>query len=194
MRIFVLSALALLLGAPAVAADSPTHSPYAGEESREIKALAPDFIKGLKAGAGLGFAKSAELNGYPGPAHLLELETKIPLNAEQTRAIIAIRDEMRRASIALGDQLLNAEAALEAAFRDRAISQVKLSDLTLQAGALHAQLRAAHLGAHIQATALLMPQKIHRYQVLRGYAGNDAGGHKDGGHKGSGHKGGGHTH
>ena len=78
--------------APAVAADSPTHSPYAGEESREIKALAPDFIKGLKAGAGLGFAKSAELNGYPGPAHLLELQAEIPLNAEQTQAIFAIRD------------------------------------------------------------------------------------------------------
>ena len=182
MRIFVLSALALLLGAPAVAADSPTHSPYAGEESREIKALAPDFIKGLKAGAGLGFAKSAELNGYPGPAHLLELQAEIPLNAEQTQAIFAIRDEMRSTSIALGNQLLSAEAALEAAFRDRDIDQAKLSALTLQVGALRAQLRAAHLGAHIQATALLMPQQIHRYQVLRGYAGNNADGHKGGGH------------
>ena len=76
----------------------------------------------------------------------LEFRTKIPLNAEQTQAIVAIRDEMRSASIALGDQLLIAEAALEAAFRDRAIDQAKLSDLTLQAGALRAQLRAAHSG------------------------------------------------
>lgn len=189
MRITVLTTLVLLMGAPAIAADSPAPSPYAGEESREIKALAPDFIKGLKEGAGLGFAKSAELNGYPGPAHLLELQTNIPLNAEQTQAIVAIRDEMRSASIALGDQLLIVEAALEAAFRDRAIDQAKLSDLTLQAGALRAQLRAAHLGAHIQATALLLPQQIHRYQVLLGYAGNGADGHK-----GSGHKGGGHAH
>ena len=61
MRITVLTTLVLLMGAPAIAADSPAPSPYAGEESREIKALAPDFIKGLKEGAGLGFAKSAEL-------------------------------------------------------------------------------------------------------------------------------------
>lgn len=89
---------------------------------------------------------------------------------------------MRSTSIALGNQLLSAEAALEAAFRDRDIAQAKLSALTLQVGALRAQLRAAHLGAHIQATALLMPQQIHRYQVLRGYAGNNADGHKGGGH------------
>jgi hypothetical protein len=104
------------------------------------------------------------------------------MNTEQACAIIGIRNEIRSASIALGDQLLNAEAALEAAFRERAIDHAKLSELTLQAGGLRAQLRAAHLGAHIQLTALLMTQQNHRYQGLRGYAGSNAYGHKGGGH------------
>jgi hypothetical protein len=51
MRINVLTALALLASTLVFSADSSAHCPYAGEENREIKALAMDFIKGLKAGA-----------------------------------------------------------------------------------------------------------------------------------------------
>ena len=54
-------------GAPALA------SPYAGQESRRIKSLSEQDIAELRAGRGWGLAKAAELNGMPGPAHLLEL-------------------------------------------------------------------------------------------------------------------------
>ena len=51
------------------------HSPYAGQEERGIKALPQADVEGLLAGAGTpfgGMAKPAELNGYPGPRHVLD--------------------------------------------------------------------------------------------------------------------------
>ena len=41
--------------------------PYAGQQTRAIKALSDDDIAALRAGEGMGMAKAAELNGYPGP-------------------------------------------------------------------------------------------------------------------------------
>jgi hypothetical protein len=62
-------------------------SPYAGEQTRAIKSLSQDDIAELRRGGGWGLAKAAELNGVPGPAHLLELKDDIPLNEEQVAAI-----------------------------------------------------------------------------------------------------------
>ena len=47
--------------------------PYAGMQARAIKALSAEQIADLKAGRGLSLALAAELNGYPGPRHVLEL-------------------------------------------------------------------------------------------------------------------------
>jgi hypothetical protein len=44
-------------------------SPYVGQEYREIKALSTQEISDYISGRGMGLAKAAELNGYPGPAH-----------------------------------------------------------------------------------------------------------------------------
>ena len=46
---------------------------HAGEQQREIKALSGQDIQAYENGQGHGFAKAAELNGYPGPMHTLEL-------------------------------------------------------------------------------------------------------------------------
>src|ERR1041384_6185732 len=70
----------LILSAFAVAAEN---SPYAGMEHGEIKALTADEQATLIEGKGMGFAKAAELNGYPGPAHVLELSTQLELTAKQ---------------------------------------------------------------------------------------------------------------
>ena len=48
-------------------------SPYAGQQARQVKALSKAEIEGLLAGRGLGYAKAAELNHYPGPRHVLDL-------------------------------------------------------------------------------------------------------------------------
>lgn len=170
--------------APACAADLP-EAPYSGQERREIKALAPDVIAGLEGGAGLGFAKSAELNGYPGPAHLLELAERIPLDADQAVEIRRIEARMRAAAIVRGAALLEAERRIEAAFRDRTVDSTALAPLLAEAGLARAQVRAAHLDAHIDATALLRPDQIDAYARLRGYAPPVGGAHGQG--QGQGH-------
>lgn len=189
-----------LLAVPLVSAASGVHSSYVGQETREIKAYAPEFIEGLRVGAGLGFAKSAELNGYPGPAHLLELSQDIPLSGAQADAISRLQDKMRMDSIAIGERLIAAERTLEQAFRAGAIDAPTLDRLTQTAGVIRAELRAAHLSAHIMATALLTDHQIARYQVLRGYVSGNAaqggGGHgAPNTHGGQlNHGGGGHKH
>src|SRR5581483_6020910 len=58
-------------------------SPYAGQQSREIKSLSDREIDGLKNARGLGLAKAAELNGYPGPMHVLELADALNITGDQ---------------------------------------------------------------------------------------------------------------
>src|SRR3954447_9774092 len=56
---------------------SQSSQPYSGMQSRSIKALSDQQLADLKAGRGMGLALAAELNGYPGPSHLLELSEKL---------------------------------------------------------------------------------------------------------------------
>jgi len=173
-------ALIVLVGLPA-AGWASGQSPYAGEEAHAIKALDPARVAGLQAGAGLGYAKAAELNGYPGPAHLLELADRIPLSPDQVEAIGVIRDAMRSDAIGLGRALIEAEARLDAAFRERRLDQGaagrdRLDLLTAAAGAAEARLRARHLAAHLEAARLLTPDQIAVYAALRGYAPTGAAG------------------
>lgn len=69
-RITLTTALVLISArvAPAWPAEAQTASPYAGEQSRMIKAPSPKEIDDLSQGRGLALAKAAELNRYPKPA------------------------------------------------------------------------------------------------------------------------------
>ena len=60
-------------------------SPYAGMQARSIKALSEQQIADLKAGRGMGLALAAELNGYPGPAHVLEVADQLGLSSYSIR-------------------------------------------------------------------------------------------------------------
>ena len=52
-------------------------TPYAEMQGRSIKALSDQQIADLNTGRGMGLALAAELNGYPGPSHVLELADKL---------------------------------------------------------------------------------------------------------------------
>ena len=66
-----------------VASVAFAQSPYVGMQTRSIKARSDQQIADLKAGRGMGLALPAELNGYPGPAHVLELSDQLGLSAER---------------------------------------------------------------------------------------------------------------
>ena len=144
-------------------------SPYAGEEARAVKSLSAEDIAQLRRGAGWGLARAAELNGMPGPFHLLELKEEIPLTHEQVSAITAIHERMREAAIAEGEIFIAGEQALDDAFRAGTVTQESLRTMLAEIARSRARLRFIHLSAHLETPALLTREQIARYDTLRGY-------------------------
>jgi Spy/CpxP family protein refolding chaperone len=158
-------------------ASAQSQSPYVGQELREIKALSPQEISDYLSGKGMGLAKAAELNGFPGPAHVLELATQLNLTTDQKIKAEALFKVMQDRAIALGKELVEEERALNHLFASRSITPEALSSSLARIGKLQGQVRQVHLEAHIEQTALLTPQQIGTYNRLRGYAtsaGNDS--------------------
>ena len=183
-RIVVASAILIwCLALSSKAADS-VPSPYAGEESRAVKSLSAADVAELRRGGGWGLAKAAELNGMPGPFHLLELKDDIPLTREQVSAITAVYERMREAAIAQGEHFIATERALEDAFRAGAVTEKSLRTLLAEIARSRARLRFIHLSAHLETPALLTHEQIARYDALRRYGAHGGGaGHGSGGHR-----------
>ncbi len=177
-------ALTALVAVPG-SARTPSHGnglahpqPYAGQHQRAITSFSEEEVSGLREGRGLGFAKPAELNGYPGPLHVLELATELGLSDEQRRAIEAIFARMKEEARAAGVRYLEAESAVDAAFRSGDATPERISALVRQAEAARAEVRLAHLKAHLATAPLLTAKQRHRYAELRGYSGPDSGHHR----------------
>jgi Spy/CpxP family protein refolding chaperone len=170
MRIARLVAL-VLAALPVVGVAQHAHapSPYAGFETRAIKSLSDTDIEELRRGGGWGLALAAELNGAPGPAHLLDLKDEIGLSADQVAAIEAIFAAMQADAIAAGERLIAAESAIEAAFRAGGLDEATLKGLLNEAAAARSALRFVHLSRHLSTPPLLTPAQIARYNALRGY-------------------------
>ena len=145
-------------------------TPYAGFEAREIKSLSEQDIAELRRGGGWGLALPAELNGLPGPTHLLELQDELSLSGEQIAKITALFEDMRAEAIAAGEEFIAAEAAVSAAFEDSGVSEEELTKLLAKAAKARAALRLVHLSRHLATPALLSEEQIQRYSVLRGYS------------------------
>jgi len=186
----ICAAWAMLSMSPAAAQDhasradhpTPATSPYAGMETRPVKALSEQQIADLKAGRGMGLALAAELNGYPGPVHVLDLADALALSAEQRAATKALVDEMKAETIPIGARILADETTLDRLFSERRVTTASLDATTARLGAAEGELRAAHLRYHLRMAALLSPSQVARYRELRGYAAMpDHGGH-DGHH------------
>lgn len=183
MRASLLVLALVLAGCTAPEEAAPTAataSPYAGQESREVKALSPEEVKGYREGAGLGYAKSAELNHFPGPLHALQLADELQLSDAQRADLQRVREEMLAEAVPLGEQYLAAEADIEDAFRSGDVDAERLRVLLERAHAIEAQLRFVHLDAHLTTRALLTPGQVMRYDELRGYG--EAAEHGSGGH------------
>lgn len=156
-----------LLATPALAQHA---TPYAGMQQREIRALSPQQVEDLLAGRGMAQALPAELNGWPGPMHVLEHATALRLTSEQREATEALMAGHRIQARSLGARLVEEERGLDTAFRDRSITAEELTRRTRHIGALQAELRAEHLRTHLLQTALLSSEQVMLYAELRGYA------------------------
>ena len=148
-------------------------SDYVGQEKRQIKTLSKDDIYDLQNGNGWGLAKAAELNGVPGPKHLLEMQGEISLTAGQASRIEEIYSDMKAQAIPLGNKLIEAERALNVAFAKRQIDEAGLLKLLEDIASAKKQLRYVHLAAHLQTLPVLKEEQKSLYNELRGYGKND---------------------
>jgi Spy/CpxP family protein refolding chaperone len=146
------------------------HTPYAGMQNRAIKSLSDADLQELRKGGGWGLALPAELNGMPGPAHVLELKDALGLSDDQDRQVQALFDDMKQAAIPAGERLIAAEASIEAAFASATVEETSLRRLLAEAESARTELRFIHLSQHYKTTPVLTPEQVQRYKVLRGYA------------------------
>jgi Spy/CpxP family protein refolding chaperone len=167
IRLGPLACLAVALAPALCLAQSAT--PYAGLEKRPIKALSEQQIRDLRAGLGMSLALAAELNGYPGPRHSLELAGELQLSDAQRARIEALFGAMTAESIAIGERLIGQEAELDGLFARRTATVESIAAATQAIGLTQAELRATHLKYHLLTVELLTPAQARRYDELRGY-------------------------
>jgi Spy/CpxP family protein refolding chaperone len=165
----VAAALLILVASTAVAQHHHGQAPYAGMHQRAIKALSEQQISDLRAGRGMGLALAAELNGYPGPLHVLELADRLQLSGDQAQRVQSLYTAMKGEAVAAGEKLIAAEQELDRQFAEKEITPSRLVSLTSQIGERQGDLRAIHLKYHLTTADVLTPDQRQRYRELRGY-------------------------
>lgn len=168
--------VALIFSTIPVSAIAQQHShgqghgkPYAGQQERDIKALSQDEVKQYLAGGGMGFARPAELNRFPGPLHTLELAERLELTRERRSAIQALMDTHKAEARAIGAKLIEAEREVERLFRSGSVDADLLSKAVARAADLQGEYRLSHLETHRRLRPLLTDEQVARYDALRGY-------------------------
>lgn len=173
---FLTLALPMAMALPAAAqqahqhaAQQQDHSPYAAMQGRAIKALSEQQTADLRAGKGMSLALPAELNGYPGPSHVLELADALGLSDEQKRKTQTLFAQMQAEARTLGESVIASEGALDRLFREKTANGTAVREATADAARAQGQLRAAHLQYHLSMVEVLTPAQAGMYRRLRGY-------------------------
>jgi hypothetical protein len=151
-------------------------TPYAGMQTRSIKALSEQQLADLEAGRGMGMAIAAELNGYPGPSHVLELADKLDLTVDQRGRFKALFNAMKAEALPIGSALIEQEAALDKQFASRAVTSESLKVAIARVAVTQGELREIHLKYHLSTADILTASQMKKYAELRGYT--NSGGHQ----------------
>lgn len=181
ISLFTLSVLILAALLPVTARAQGHHGPtpapaapsgHNGASGSEIFGLGPDEIAELRSGQGMGQARVADVQGYPGPRHVLDAEKagELQLSGEQAARVQEIYRSMASEARRLGDLVLAAEQDLALAFRNGGLDATSLAERVERVALLRGALRTVHLRAHLETRAVLDPGQIARYMALRGYA------------------------
>jgi Spy/CpxP family protein refolding chaperone len=121
-------------------------------------------------GAGMGYAKPAELNHFPGPMHVLELADKLGLSGEQRATTRQLMDQHKQQARNIGSELVESERALEGLFEKGVVDEATLARAVREIAALEGEYRLSHLETHRRMRALLTEEQVKRYDELRGYS------------------------
>ncbi|MBI5472046.1 MAG: periplasmic heavy metal sensor [Ignavibacteriae bacterium] len=132
-----------------------------------IAQTVPSDREALETGAGAGMAKYADMNGYPGPKHILDMRDTLKITSQQGEKIQALFDEMKKNAIAKGKQIIAQEERLDALFRGGSATTSQVNSLSREIGKLRGELRAVHLTAHIAAKKILTKEQTALYNSLR---------------------------
>jgi hypothetical protein len=147
-------------------------SKYIGQENRKIKSLSSEDIKSLETGTGDAFgslAKLAELNGYPGPRHVLDLGKELRLTTVEKENIIIIYNDMKREALKLGQEIFQIEKTANELFANKSISDSELQRLIIKSAENYGKLRYIHLTTYLKMMDILSQEQIILYNTLRGY-------------------------
>ena len=160
---------------PSSAASSSQISPYSGQEIRVIKSLSDNDVQSLQNGTGEAFggiAKLAELNGYPGPRHVLDIAQELQLTDRQRMEIELIYQNMSNNAKSIGSAIIGVEQDMDEAFANKTITEENLIALLDKSANLYGQLRFVHLSAHLDTAQIMTTEQIQMYNEMRGYDGD----------------------
>jgi ATP-dependent helicase/DNAse subunit B len=159
-------------GISSSATSSSQTSPYAGQELRDIKSLSDNDIQSLQNGTGEAFggmAKLAELNGYPGPRHVLDMPSELQLTDRQRMEIELIYQNMSSKAKTIGAAIIAIEQDMDRAFANNTITEENLKLMLDKSADLYGQLRFVHLSAHLDTVQILTMEQVQMYNTIRGY-------------------------
>jgi len=170
IKTMFLFAVLIALSAALPAQEVP--SPYVGQQHRSIKTMSAEEIQGYLRGDGMGFAKVAELNHYPGPKHVLELADALGLTDQQRSQTEYEYKKMHYEAVYHGEQLVEKERRLDEMFTQQNAREKQASILITEIAEHRGKIRAAHIKGHIAMKNLLTPEQVAAYDRLRGYSGD----------------------
>ncbi len=144
-------------------------SPYVSQLDSPVRGLDSEEVNDLLNGRGAGFARSAELNGVPGPRHVLDMQQELELSPEVTEQFEAIFVQMQSQAKVFGEEIIHKESLLSRGFAAGTLSETEMREQVEELAILYGELRATHLQAHFHTEPLLSAKQVDQYNTLRGY-------------------------
>jgi Spy/CpxP family protein refolding chaperone len=152
-------------------ADAPAGHRHApgddGEAHRRVDAYLKEFDAVVADGRGFGLAFAADQHGYPGPLHVLELKDRLQLTPEQEARMRALFETMLGEARPRAARLAAAEARLRRLFAAGVADDAAVRSAVADTEAARADLRLAHLAAHLRARDVLTEAQRRTYHYLR---------------------------
>lgn len=165
MPLCIIIAAIVALGLESAATAQHQHAPVT--EGAATSALTAEAVQQLLNGEGMGLARAAELNGYPGPKHVLEFKDQLGISSAQEKQVERIREQMLNEARSLGRSIVDAERSIDEAFMSRQISEADLASRTSIIARLQGELRRVHLQAHLLTRRILTDEQVKKYYELR---------------------------